>query len=69
MMKVAKWKILLADDHCVVREGIKFVLQQMPEMRDAVVEEIAKGSDLLPVLKKNSFDLLILDIFWKEWTG
>ncbi|MCB9284924.1 MAG: response regulator transcription factor [Lewinellaceae bacterium] len=63
MIQGTKWKILLADDHSVTREGIMVVLRQMQETKDARVDEVGKGADLLPLLKKNGYDLLILDIF------
>ena len=69
MIQGTKWRILLADDHSVTREGIKVVLRNIPETKDAQVDETGKGADLLPLLKKHGYDLLILDIFLEGVDG
>jgi two-component system, NarL family, invasion response regulator UvrY len=53
-------KILICDDHKVVREGIKSILKNYP----AVVQifEADNGPQLFDLLKKQIFDLVILDI-------
>ncbi|MFZ5908119.1 MAG: response regulator [Nitrospirota bacterium] len=52
-------KILIADDHAVVREGVKHILS---DMRDAVISEACNGQEVLEALRKNDYDLILLDI-------
>ncbi len=52
--------ILIADDHSVVRRGIKQILTDEPDMR--VTGEASNSDELLKMLGSDSWDLLILDI-------
>lgn len=52
--------ILIADDHSVVRRGIKQILTDEPDMR--VTGEASNSEELLKMLGSDSWDLLILDI-------
>jgi two-component system, NarL family, invasion response regulator UvrY len=52
-------KILIADDHSVVREGVKHILSDMPE---AVISEASNGQEVLEAIRKKDFDLILLDI-------
>ena len=53
-------RILIADDHALVRAGLKQFLQE--ERRDIQVAEAASGQQTLDMLRGGNFDLLILDI-------
>jgi DNA-binding NarL/FixJ family response regulator len=53
-------KILICDDHKIVRVGIKYLLEQMPDVK--VIEEAENGNEALSILKKKDFDLVLLDI-------
>lgn len=55
-----KVKILIADDHPIMREGLKLVLEEHPEFR--VVKEAQNGKDALDALSKEDFDIVTLDI-------
>lgn len=55
-----KIRILLADDHAIVRSGIRRMIEQMPNLE--VCGEIGDGSQLLEILKKNPVDCLIMDV-------
>lgn len=56
-----KIKILLADDHRVLRTGLKLLLGMQPDFE--VVAEASDGKDALEVLKKNdSIDIALLDL-------
>lgn len=60
-------KILIADDHVVVRNGLKLLIG---EMGDAVVAGIAtNGDEVLEVLKQGKFDLLLLDLTMPGLSG
>lgn len=51
--------ILIADDHSVVREGVKHILSDMPE---AVISEAGNGQEVLDKIRKKDYDLVLLDI-------
>jgi DNA-binding NarL/FixJ family response regulator len=53
-------RILLADDHAVVREGIRRLLEEKNGL--AVVAEAATVPDLLAELRRTTIDVLVLDI-------
>jgi len=53
-------KILVADDHPVVRLGVVHILTQA--LKGAVVEEASNARQLLQQLGKGSWDLLLLDL-------
>jgi two-component system, NarL family, invasion response regulator UvrY len=53
-------KILIADDHPVVRQGLKQILA---ETRDIVVaDEAASGQEVMKKVTKNDYDVILLDI-------
>jgi DNA-binding NarL/FixJ family response regulator len=53
-------KILIADDHAIVREGLKQILSQTTDM--VVVAEASNGQEALDKLAGNNIDLIVLDI-------
>jgi DNA-binding NarL/FixJ family response regulator len=53
-------KILIADDHAVVREGLKQILSESPDM--VVTAEASTGPEVLEEIGKDDFDLVVLDI-------
>ncbi len=53
-------RILVADDHAIVREGLKQILAGREDM--AVVAEAENGFETLDQLSKEDFDLVLLDI-------
>lgn len=54
-------EVVLADDHAVVRDGIKAVIEGKAE-DIKVIAEAANGDELLKIAKKNPADVYILDI-------
>jgi len=53
-------RILIADDHAIVRAGMKQLVAENPIM---IVEAEAKtGADALDLLNKKKFDIVLLDI-------
>lgn len=59
-MKKEKIKILIADDHAIVREGLK---QIVSEEKDMIVCGEADNSDkIMELLEKEKWSILILDI-------
>ena len=64
---MAPYNIVLADDHILVRQGIKKILQEDREMR--VVGEAADGVELLELLGKITPEMVILDISMPRLKG
>ena len=53
-------KIIIADDHGIVRSGLSFLIEQQSHMK--VIAEASSFTSLLSILKKEKCDLLILDL-------
>ena len=60
-------KILLADDHALVRRGVRLVIEQEPDL--TVVAEAGDGSDAVRLVREHEVDLVILDIAMPRMTG
>jgi two-component system invasion response regulator UvrY len=52
--------ILIADDHRIVREGLKQILQQTSDI--AVADEAGNGEEVIQKVSYRNFDLVLLDI-------
>ena len=55
-----KTKLFLADDHPIVRDGLRFLLNAQPDME--VVGEAADGQETLQAIRDVRPDIVILDI-------
>ena len=53
-------KILVADDHPIVRQGLKQILSEYPDL--SVADEAGTGKDVLVKVGKKDFDIVLLDI-------
>src|SRR5450759_5840194 len=53
-------RILLADDHTIVREGLKQILGKTDDLQ--VCGEAASGSEVLDRVRSEEYDLIILDM-------
>lgn len=53
-------KIVIADDHAVVREGLKRIISAAPDM--AVVGEATNGAEVIQQVRESDFDVLVLDL-------
>ena len=53
-------RIVIADDHAVVRKGLRQLIVEAEEM--TVVGEAASGDELLTVLRSRSVDVVVLDL-------
>ncbi len=60
-------KVILADDHSMIREGIKQLLEITGEIQ--VIGEAADGIECLNLLKKVKADVLLLDINMPKMNG
>jgi DNA-binding NarL/FixJ family response regulator len=61
------YKIVLAEDHVLVREGIKKIIEAIPGL--TVVGEVGDGLELLKLLKSLAADMVILDISMPSLPG
>ena len=52
--------ILIADDHSIVRAGLKLLINNC--IRDVMIDEAEDGEAVIRKMKSASFDLLVLDI-------
>lgn len=64
---MVSYNIVLADDHILVRQGIKKILQEDQSM--CVVGEASDGIELLEILEKITPDMVILDISMPRLRG
>jgi DNA-binding NarL/FixJ family response regulator len=62
-----KTRILLADDHTVVRQGLRFILDSEPDFE--VVAEASNGNEAVARALRDDIDLAILDIAMPTMTG
>lgn len=60
-------KILLADDHAVVRDGLKLLLESQPDMR--VVGEATNGREAVREIARLLPDIVLMDIAMPELNG
>jgi len=60
-------RILLADDHALVRRGVRMILETQPDL--TVVGEAGDGFEALDWLAANEADLVILDVAMPGMTG
>jgi NarL family two-component system response regulator LiaR len=62
-----KIRILIADDHAVVREGTRQILEQEADLE--VVAEAADGEEAVKLTGKNKPDVAIIDIAMPKFDG
>jgi len=53
-------RIIIADDHAVVRTGLQLILDETTDM--SICDEAANGDELIEKLRRNRYDLVLLDI-------
>ncbi|MEV4247832.1 response regulator transcription factor [Streptosporangium canum] len=66
-MGTPKTRILLADDHALVRHGLRLILDAEPDLM--VVAEAADGAEAVEAASADDVDLAILDIAMPRMTG
>jgi DNA-binding NarL/FixJ family response regulator len=67
MPSLNKLRILLADDHKIVRDGLKLLINSQPDMR--VVGEAANGRDALQKARELKPDVVVMDLSMPELNG
>lgn len=60
-------RILLADDHALVRRGVRMILDGEPDFE--VVAEASDGAEAVARLREHEVDLAILDVAMPRLTG
>ena len=60
-------RILLADDHTVVRNGLRLILQQQPDFQ--VVGEASDGREAVRLAESESPDVVVMDIGMPNLNG
>ncbi|EHN75181.1 two-component system response regulator [Streptomyces coelicoflavus ZG0656] len=63
----AKIRILLADDHALVRRGVRLILDREPDLE--VVAEAGDGAEAIDMARTHEADLAVLDIAMPRLTG
>lgn len=64
---MSSFKIIIADDHTLIRQGIRRIIETSTDM--VVVGEASSGLELLNLLKSKTADLVILDISMPDIRG
>jgi DNA-binding NarL/FixJ family response regulator len=62
-----KTRVLLADDHAIVRSGLRMVLDRQPDIE--VVAEAGDGAEAVKLALSEDIDLAILDVSMPRLTG
>lgn len=60
-------RVVIADDHTIVREGLKQILLTDPEIR--IVGEARDGLEVVSCVRELDFDLLLLDMSMPKKSG
>ncbi len=60
-------KVLVADDHAVVRRGIVQILAEAPDI--SVAAEAGSGGEALQAIRTGDYDVLVLDISMPDING
>jgi DNA-binding NarL/FixJ family response regulator len=60
-------RILLADDHALVRRGVRLILDSEPDL--TVVAEAGDGAEAITAAQRQPVDLAILDVAMPRMTG
>jgi DNA-binding NarL/FixJ family response regulator len=64
---VAQIRILLADDHTIIRSGLRLLLDQQPDFK--VVAEASNGREAVELAAKEQPDVAVLDIGMPQLNG
>jgi DNA-binding NarL/FixJ family response regulator len=64
---VSATRVLIADDHTMVRRGLRLVLDAEPDL--SVVAEAGDGAEALRVVSEQPVDLAVLDVAMPRMTG
>jgi DNA-binding NarL/FixJ family response regulator len=60
-------RVLVADDHPIMRRGLEQLIDAEPDMR--VMKEASDGREVIELLNREQFDVLVLDISMPRING
>ena len=60
-------RILLADDHTIVRDGLRALLEKQPDM--TVAGEAADGREAVQIAEEHTPDVVVMDIAMPNMNG
>ncbi|MCU0586847.1 MAG: response regulator transcription factor [Syntrophobacteraceae bacterium] len=60
-------RVLVADDHAIVRQGLKLILSE--EFDSLVLGEACSGRELLQLVDRDDWDIVVLDITLSDRNG
>lgn len=60
-------KLLIVDDHKIIRDGLRFMLNHEPGV--TIAGECKDGSEVCPFLKENAVDIILMDIRMQNLNG
>jgi DNA-binding NarL/FixJ family response regulator len=60
-------RLLLADDHAMVRRGLRLILDAQPDLE--VVAEAGDGVEVLELARRHEIELAVLDVSMPRMTG
>ena len=60
MKTVNRYRIILADDHAMIRHGLRRIIEEMADLE--IIGEVASGLELLSLLNQLEPDMVIADI-------
>ncbi|GAA3901680.1 response regulator transcription factor [Streptomyces lacrimifluminis] len=60
-------RLLLADDHALVRRGVRLILDREPDLE--VVAEAGDGAEAIEMVRAHEVDLVVMDIAMPRMTG
>jgi DNA-binding NarL/FixJ family response regulator len=66
-MSVERIKVLLVDDHTIVRDGIRMMLETIPDIE--ITGEASSVAETLLLVQQQSFDVVLLDIELPDGSG
>jgi len=53
-------RVLIADDHTIVRSGMKLIIQDLRPL--TVFDEASNGDQVISCVKKNDYEMIVLDM-------
>ena len=62
-----KTSVIIADDHTIVRDGIKALLSEQEDI--VIIGEASNGSELFRLLSQTTADIILLDISMPDLSG
>jgi DNA-binding NarL/FixJ family response regulator len=66
-MTTKKIRLLIVDDHPIVTEGLRLILQDQPEI--VIANHALNGAKAMSLLKEEQFDVVLLDISLPDMSG